>query len=83
MPRRQLKGVVLSNKMDSTAVVQVERVKAHPLYRKVLRRRKKYMAHDAANEARPGDVVVIEECRPLSRHKRWRIVEWVRRGDQG
>jgi small subunit ribosomal protein S17 len=81
MPRRKLKGTVLSNKMDKTAVVQVERVKAHRLYRKVIRRRQKYMAHDDANEARPGDVVVIEECRPLSRHKRWQIVEWLRRGE--
>ncbi len=82
MSRRTLKGTVLSNKMDKTAVVQVERVKAHPLYRKVLRRRKRYMAHDETNEARPGDRVVIEECRPMSRHKRWRIVEWIRRGEE-
>jgi len=81
MPKRQLKGTVLSNKMEQTAVVQVERVKAHPLYHKVLKRRKKYMAHDDANEARPGDVVLIEECRPLSKHKRWRIVSWLERGE--
>ena len=81
MPRRKLKGTVLSNKMDKTAVVQVERVKAHPLYRKVIRRRTRYMAHDEANEARPGDRVVIEECRPMSRHKRWLIIEWLRRGE--
>ncbi|MCE7937218.1 MAG: 30S ribosomal protein S17 [Chloroflexi bacterium CFX6] len=82
MPRRRLKGTVLSNGMDKTAVVQIERMKAHPLYHKVIRRRKKYMAHDEANEAQLGDIVVIEECRPLSRHKRWQIVEWIKRGGQ-
>lgn len=61
MPRRQLKGKVLSNKMERTAVVQVERIKAHPLYHKVIKRRKKYLAHDEENEARPGDVVLIEK----------------------
>jgi small subunit ribosomal protein S17 len=81
MPRRQLKGTVLSNKMERTAVVQVERIKAHRLYHKVIKRRKKYMAHDEENEARPGDVVIIEECRPLSKNKHWRIVSWLARGD--
>jgi len=80
MPKRRLRGTVLSDKMEKTAVVQVERMKAHALYHKVIRRRKHYMAHDEENAARPGDVVVIEECRPLSRHKRWRIIEWVKRG---
>jgi len=80
MPRRRLKGTVLSNAMDKTAVVQVERMKAHRLFHKVIRRRKHYMAHDENNEASLGDVVVIEECRPLSRHKRWLIVEWLKRG---
>ena len=61
MPRRQLKGKVLSNKMERTAVVQVERIKAHPLYHKVIKRRKKYLAHDEENEARPGDVVLLAD----------------------
>ena len=82
MPKRRLQGTVVSNKMDSTAVVRVERMKAHPLYRKVIRLHKRYMAHDADNAAQIGDVVVIEECRPMSRHKRWSIVEWVRKGDE-
>lgn len=82
MPRRRLQGTVVSNDMDKTAVVLVERMKAHPLYRKVIRRHKRYMAHDDANDAQVGDVVVIEECRPLSRRKRWQIVEWLRRGEQ-
>ncbi len=80
MPRRQLQGTVVSTAMDKTAVVLVERMKAHPLYRKVIRMHKRYVAHDEANEARAGDVVVIEECRPLSRRKRWQIVHWVERG---
>jgi len=82
MPRRQLQGTVVSTKMDKTAVVLVERMKAHPLYRKVIRLHKRYMAHDEANEARAGDVVVIEECRPISRNKRWQIVQWVERGER-
>jgi small subunit ribosomal protein S17 len=81
MPRRQLQGTVVSDKMDKTAVVQVVRLTHHPLYRKVIRRHKKYKAHDENNEARVGDVVVIEECRPISREKRWRVVEWMQRGD--
>ena len=82
MPRRRMQGTVVGNDMDKTAIVLVERMKAHPLYRKVIRRHKRYMAHDESNEARKGDVVVIEECRPVSRRKRWQIVEWVRRGDE-
>jgi len=83
MPRRQLQGTVVSDRMDKTAVVRVERLKAHTVYRKVMRLHRKYMAHDESNEARVGDQVIIEECRPLSRHKRWQIVEWVRRGGAG
>ena len=82
MPRRQLHGTVVGNRMDKTAVVRVERMKAHPLYRKVIRLHTKYMAHDEENEAHLGDQVIIEECRPLSRRKRWRIVEWVHRGEE-
>ncbi len=81
MPRKQLIGRVISNKMDKTAVVAVETTKRHPLYEKVIRRVKKYKVHDEHNEARPGDLVRIEECRPLSRHKRFRIVEWIERAE--
>ena len=81
MPKRRIEGVVVSDKMDKTAVVRVERVKQHPLYRKYLRRHSRFMAHDEENEARVGDRVVIEECRPLSRNKRWLIVETLERGD--
>jgi small subunit ribosomal protein S17 len=79
MPKRRLQGTVVSNKMEKTAVVTVERLKAHPLYHKVVRRRKKFMAHDEANDAQIGDVVVIEECRPFSKNKTWQIVTVVER----
>lgn len=79
MPRRRLQGVVVSDKMDKTVVVRVERLAAHRLYRKVVRIHKRYKAHDENNEARIGDVVVIEECRPISREKHWRVVDRRRR----
>ena len=78
--RRRMVGQVVSNKMDKTAVVAVETIKQHPLYRKTIRTTKRYKAHDENNEAQIGDVVRIEESRPLSREKRWVIVEWLKRG---
>ncbi|RME46194.1 MAG: 30S ribosomal protein S17 [Chloroflexi bacterium] len=81
MARKQLVGRVVSNKMDKTAVVSVAITKRHPLYEKVVRRSKKYKAHDENNEARVGDLVRIEECRPLSKEKRFRIVEWIERAE--
>lgn len=72
-------GIVVSDKMDKTVVVQVERTTRHPLYGKVLRRSTRYKAHDERNECRVGDVVRIMECRPLSKEKSWRVVEIVRR----
>jgi small subunit ribosomal protein S17 len=72
-------GTVISSKADKTAVIVVETVKRHPLYGKVIRVQRRFKAHDEDNSAREGDRVVIEECRPLSREKRWRIVE--RRGE--
>ncbi|MEA3341605.1 MAG: 30S ribosomal protein S17 [Chloroflexota bacterium] len=68
-------GRVLSDKMDKTVVVQVERLVRHPLYGKVLRRMKKYKAHDEKNACRVDDTVRIVESRPLSREKRWRVEE--------
>jgi len=79
MARKQRTGVVVSDVSDKTVVVLVERSLTHPLYHKVLRRRKKYQAHDQTNLAKLGDRVLIEECRPISRHKRWRLVEIVER----
>jgi small subunit ribosomal protein S17 len=72
--RRRLEGVVLSNKMDKTVVVQVTRLKRHRLYKKVLQQRRKFMAHDEENACNVGDRVRIVESRPLSRHKHW-VVE--------
>jgi small subunit ribosomal protein S17 len=79
--RKTMVGVVVSNKMDKTAVVSVERHLRHPLYKKILRRTKRYKAHDPANAAVLGDVVRIVETRPLSKEKRWRIQEVLVRGN--
>jgi small subunit ribosomal protein S17 len=75
MPRRVLTGRVTSDKMDKTITVLVERRVMHPLYKKFIRRSKKYAAHDEANLAKEGDVVSIEECRPISRRKSWLLIE--------
>jgi small subunit ribosomal protein S17 len=72
-------GFVVSAKMDKTVVVEVERTTRHPIYGKVLRRSTKFKAHDEANEARAGDEVRIEECRPLSKDKAWRVTDILRR----
>ncbi len=74
MPRRVLQGVVVSDKMDKTVTVKVERRFKHPLYKKYIRRSKKYAAHDEANASKVGDVVRIRECRPMSKRKKWEIV---------
>ncbi len=73
--RKTRVGVVVSDKMDKTVVVEVKRLEAHPLYKKIIRRRKKFKAHDPDNVCRVGDKVLIEETRPLSRDKRWRVKE--------
>jgi small subunit ribosomal protein S17 len=75
--RRQLTGRVVSDKMDKTVTVLVERRVPHPLYNKFVARSKKYHAHDENNEYRPGDLVLIEECRPLAKTKAWRVVKLV------
>src|SRR5215471_13562499 len=72
-------GYVVSTKMAKTIVVEVTRQKAHPMYRRVISRSKKFYAHDEQNAARLGDVVRIEETRPLSKLKRWRLTEVIRR----
>lgn len=74
MPRRVLTGRVVSDKTDKTITVLVERRVMHPLYKKFIRRSKKYAAHDEANLCKEGDVVSIEECRPISRTKTWLVV---------
>ncbi len=75
MPRRVLTGRVTSDKMDKTITVLVERRIMHPLYKKFIRRSKKYAAHDELNVCKEGDVVRIEECRPISKRKTWLLVE--------
>ena len=72
---RTLTGKVVSDKMDKTVTVLVERRIAHPMYGKIMTRSKKYHAHDEKNECGEGDLVLIEECRPLSRTKSWRIAK--------
>ena len=73
--RKQRKGVVIRDSVDKTTVVKVERVLRHPVYGKVVRTHKKYHVHDEQNQAREGDRVTIVETRPLSKRKRWRIID--------
>jgi len=79
MPKKRMVGVVVSDKMDKTVVVAVERLVQHSRYKKYIRRTKKYHAHDERNECRVGDVVEIEETRPLSKTKRWRVIRIIRK----
>ena len=74
-------GKVVSDKMDKTVSVAVERKVKHPMYGKYMRRTSKYMAHDEENTCRQGDIVVIEQCRPLAKNKSWRLVEVVERAN--
>jgi len=74
MPKKRLKGIVVSDKMQKTVVVRVETLKTHSLFKKVYRVHKKYKAHDEKGECKIGDKVIIEESRPLSKGKRWRII---------
>lgn len=74
-------GTVTSDKMDKTITVAVETVKQHPLYKKTIRTSKKYKAHDEANQAKTGDIVKIMETRPVSKDKRWRLVEIVQKAE--
>ena len=77
--RKTRQGSVVSNGMDKSIVILVERKVRHKLYGKYIRSRVKYMAHDQANECNIGDIVLIEECRPLSKNKRWRVLDIVQR----
>lgn len=77
--RKTLVGVVVSDKMDKTRVVAVERTFRHPRYERVVKQTRRFKAHDERNEARVGDRVLIEETRPLSREKRWRIRQILQR----
>jgi small subunit ribosomal protein S17 len=76
---REFVGVVTSDKMDKTITVQVNTKKLHPLYKKYVSRSKKYKAHDEKNDAHEGDTVRIQECRPVSKDKCWRLIEIIAR----
>ncbi|MEE9446367.1 MAG: 30S ribosomal protein S17 [Arenicellales bacterium] len=77
--QRSLQGSVLSAKMDKSITVLIERQVKHPLYKKIIRRSTKLHAHDEMNECNEGDTVIIEECRPMSKTKSWRLVEVINR----
>lgn len=77
--RKNMIGKVTSDKMDKTIAIRVETVKQHPLYKKTIKTSKKYKAHDENNEAKTGDIVKIMETRPLSKEKRWTLIEIVQK----
>ncbi len=77
--KHELIGTITSDKMDKTVVVTVERLEKHPTFQKYIRRRSKFKAHDEKNECRVGDKVLIQECRPLSKDKNWRVVSILER----
>ena len=75
MPVKQQIGIVISNKMQKTIVVKIENRYSHPIYSKTMVRTQKYLAHDELEECNIGDKVLVQECRPLSKKKRWKLVE--------
>ena len=82
--RKTLQGHVVSSKMNKTVVVQVERKYMHPKFKKVVKSSRKYSAHDEKNECKPGDLIAIRETRPLSKTKRWRMLEIIEKAvDEG
>jgi len=74
MPKRKLTGKIVSDKMDKTVVIEVERIKAHPKYERRFKVSKKYKAHDEKNEYKIGETVIVEECRPISKDKKWKVI---------
>ncbi len=74
MPKRKLRGIVVSDKMQKTIVVEVERIKKHSKYKRRYKMSKKYKVHDEKGNYKSGDRVIIEECRPISKDKRWRVI---------
>ena len=75
MPIKKKIGIVVSNKMQKTAVIKVENRYPHPIYSKTVTKSKKYLAHDELEECNIGDQVLVEECRPLSKRKRWKLIK--------
>lgn len=74
MPKRILQGVIVSDKQDKTVVVSVERQVMHPVYKKIVKKSKKFAAHDENNQCKVGDRVSIQECRPISKNKSWTVI---------
>ncbi|HZJ03420.1 MAG TPA: 30S ribosomal protein S17 [Thermoleophilia bacterium] len=79
--QRERQGLVVSDAMDKTVVVEVTAAKPHPLYKKVMRRTERLKAHDEQNTAQVGDTVLVRECRPLSKDKSWRLIEVLQRAE--
>lgn len=75
MPKKQLTGTIVSDKMQKTVIVKVERIKEHPKYKRKYKTHKKYKAHAESGEYKTGDKVIIEECRPISKDKKWRVIK--------
>jgi small subunit ribosomal protein S17 len=75
MPLKQQIGIVVSNKMQKTIVVKIENRYSHPIYSKILIKTKKYLAHDEFEKCKIGDQVLVEECRPFSKQKRWKLIQ--------
>ena len=75
MPVKQQNGIVISNKMNKTIVVKIENRYPHPIYSKILVKTKKYLAHDEQNKCNIGDQVLVQECRPLSKRKHWKLIK--------
>lgn len=75
MPKKQLQGIIVSDKMDKTVIVKVERIKNHPKYKKVFKVHKNYKVHDEKNEYKIGDIVTIQENQPISKDKKWIIIK--------
>ncbi len=75
MPKHKLQGEIVSDKMQKTVVVRVERIKKIPKYKKQYKIQKKFKAHDEKGEYKMGDKVIIEECRPISKEKRWKVIK--------
>jgi len=83
MPKKIFTGKVVSDRMDKTVVVEVTRLVQHPLYKKTVKYRKKFMAHDEENKCKIGDIVSIIESRPISKRKRWVVIDIVKRAEAG
>jgi len=83
MPKKKLEGTIISVKMEKTVVVKVERIKKHPKYKRRYKAFKKYKADRGEIKCQEGDRVVIEECRPISKEKKWRVIKRLSKGDKG